>query len=503
MSTDDVILVHVPRSADVLPRVLLMPTGLIAIADHLDRNGHATRVLHTGVEISLDERFDLGEHLKRRAPKLVGFALSWHQQATDTVRAIREVHAALPDVPIVLGGFTASRFAVEILSTMPEVAFVVHGDAERPLLELMNALQHGSPLDAIPNLVWRSNGVVVENEARWQLSAQEARAISFVRFDLIDHHDQVLQLRMDEVGPANSRVFYFSPGRGCGATCSYCAGARASQKKYERRDRVEFFPIDHVADQLVQIKAKGVDQWNACFDPDPSSSYYVDLFAELRQRGLGPGAGAQSLDLVFDCFGLPSVELVRSFAATFGPGSSLNISPETGSDTLRRKLRTFYYSNDELLDRLQLIDELGLRCSLYFAAGLPREMREDLAATLTLVRAIKRAHPRFWIHAGIIDIEPGSMLFDRPERLGVTTTISDFASLLRAQADGPSELNYRTEELSAEDIVDRRSLIEITAQCKVGGAPFESILQDVAAHDALGVAKRACASCAHLAVCFK
>jgi hypothetical protein len=55
------------------------------------------------------------------------------------------------------------------------------------------------------------------------------------------------------------------------------------------------------------------------------------------------------------------------------------------------------------------------------------------------------------IHAGAIDLEPGSPLFDHQAQLGIESSIHDFRSLLAAQQE-PHEISYRTRAFSASEI---------------------------------------------------
>jgi radical SAM superfamily enzyme YgiQ (UPF0313 family) len=357
----------------------------------------------------------------------------------------------------VLGGFTASRFAEEILRDHPEVDFVIKGDAEVPFAALLDA-HEGADLARVPNLVYREAGVVKTSEVLHYVDETEVRALSFSRFDLVSRADDCLRLRMDTVPPDAEPSFSFSAGRGCDAACLYCGGGRQVQKKYQLRARTVMFPIDYVVNELAALSGRGVRRWSTCFDPVPSSNYYVDLFRAIRERGL-------ELIAIFDCFQLPRIEFLDAFQATFLAGSALNLSPETGSESLRRRIRTWTYDNAKLFEALERISARRIACSVYFSTGFPFETPDDFEQTIVLVQEIVRRFPEVQIHAGAIDLEPGSPLFDHQAQLGIESDVFDFPSLLRSQKIA-REIRYRTRAFTSEEIL--RNLERIRQE---GGRP--------------------------------
>ncbi len=456
----EVLLIHLPRKSKIIPRITLMPMGIFAIADYLDSNGTPVQIIHEGLEKQINPKFSLLRYVRKNNIHICAFALHWHQQARRVIQMARKLKAKIPQMTIIIGGVTASIFADEILEKHPEIDFVIKGDSEIPMHQLCTALQADKLdiLPTIPNLMWRSAKGEIQKNDDYQLDNTQVREISFTNFKLLKNYRRYLSFRHNQPLICGQKAFSFSAGRGCNAGCPYCAGSRRAEQKYYNRTKVQLFPHGYVIRQLEGMIQNGVHTWNSCFDPDPKSDYYIKLFREIRKKDL-------TITHFFDCFGLPTKQFLDEFRKTFTKKSAINISPETGSDELRKKIRTFYYTNKELLEILAYIIRQRMNCSVYFSTGLPFEKKEDLLQSFKLIDTIRNKFPKVRIYSGVIDLEPGSALFDYQSRLGVRSKIRNFETLLEVQKK-TLEVNYSTREFSRRQIEKHCDLLKIEAQCR-------------------------------------
>ncbi|MBT3192154.1 MAG: radical SAM protein [Verrucomicrobia bacterium] len=444
-----------------------MAMGLLALADFAVRKGHNVRVLHTGIERVLDPKFDIANVLRERRPLCVGLSIHFHHSLVDAVRLIREIRVACPDAFIFAGGFTASWFATDLLETMSELDAVIRGDAELPLDALLGAVKSGGALDGIDNLVWRRDGAVVDNGQEYVVTEEILNDLTFTRFDLLDHGDQyrlmpkayirtnlpaALTRQMNNV-ISKQRTYYFwglPVGRGCPFRCFYCGGGARAQRLINRRRGVIFREPERVLDTMRELKQAGFHGAYVSFDPHPQShTYYVDLFRRMRETKL-------EFDWMFSSWGLPSEAFLDAFSETMGPRSSFLISPETGSEKLRRMSRGDYYSNDELVASLKSADRRGIRTMVFFCIGLPGEHMEEFQETLDLRDRILRECEHATVEAFMIEIEPASPWFLDPEKYGITLgrrTLDDFLTQeSRSNYSSMSSLGYTSSFFGDEPI---------------------------------------------------
>lgn len=497
-----VLLVHLARRSKVIPLINLMPMGMLSLAKTLNSNGIPTKIIHENLEKKLKKTFSLSRYIEINQIKICCFSLHWHQQASRVISMAQKLKAKNPNIKIILGGFTASRFAQEILQNHPEIDFIIKGDAEKPLLFLcQKILAKKTTFSKIPNLIYKQGKRVVESKDKYQSIGQEINKTSFSDFNLLRNHDSYLRLRMNETNLNKEKSIYFSAGRGCSGHCVYCAGAKLPQKIYSNRAQVVFFPHEYVIHQLKGFIKHGIKYWNSCFDPEPKSNYYLELFPKIRQAKI-------KINHHFDCFGLPTKQFALEFKKTFGPDSALNISPETGADNLRNRIKSFSYNNKQLLDILNYLKQINLNCSLYFSTGLPHETSADLLQTIKFIHIVRNKYSKVKIFVGIIDLEPGSTLFENQQAFKIKSKIQNFEDLLKAQKR-TYEVNYSTANFSRKQIEKNCQLLRIEAACKKPQSHFHKSLQNqfhknkTIPKDIFSAAKKSCSSCRYFKNCYQ
>lgn len=458
-SSSKVLLIHKAVPDSLAARINLVPMGLFPLANYLSRRGIGTEIVHEGLEQLQDPKYNLLEDIAKQPPLLLGFTLSFYQQARSVIQAAKEVKKKCPSTKIVLGGYTASRFAEEILTKYSCLDYVIRGEAEVPLSELAKHLLEGHSdveLKNIPNLLWpEASGEVSEGPERYALDETLLSELSFTDFSLMRHGKEYSRLRISSSDLTNRPVFYFSAGRGCPGQCLYCGGSQHAFNLYNARPKPFLFPHEYVLNQLEQLIRSGIKHWNSCYDPVPDSDYYPELFKKIRARDL-------TLHHVFDCFGLPSAPFLSEFSQTFGGDSALNLSPDTGSENLRLRLKSFSYSNAELLDAIAAMERVGLKCSVYFSTGFPFETAQDFQNTLNLIKEIRAQYPWVRIEVQPLDLEPGSLFFDCQSEMGIKSQVNDFESLVKCQQSQPRP-EYGTEHFTAEQIRKNLDSLQVAA----------------------------------------
>jgi len=444
----DCLLVHTPKlqtyyqPLNVYQSLRYMTIGLLALADLADRNGYRVRVLHLGIESALNKHFSFQNYLTKWNPKTIGFSLQFHQGIVDTIKHAREARLACPSAFIFTGGFTASYFAREILEIESSFDAVIKGDSEVPLLQILDTVvrERTDNRSNVSNLAWRNSHDIIENKQDYQIDEGMLNELVFTRFDLMENSSKyvnipkiflktnlpnILNLKLNRMAfPEKRNIFWGLPvGRGCVSECFYCGGGAKAQFKINRRRGVIFRSQEKVIETINELIAFGFKGSYLSFDPHPwSQNYYIKLFRMMREREI-------TFNIHFSAWGLPTHELLDEFVKTVGPSSSFLISPETGSDRLRKKSRANYYSNQELLNTIRYADNLGINTSIYFCIGVPSETRAEFRETLALKKEILSISKHAKVEAFLIEMEPGAPRYLDPDKYGITIhrhSLSDF-----------------------------------------------------------------------------
>ncbi len=441
----DVLFLHVPKFRNYykpLGRfsfIHLPPVGLLGLADYLRVNHCSTRVIHLGVEHYKYGGIDLPGILAEHQPALVGLGLHWHFQSYDVIETARQIKKVRPDVPIVLGGFTASFFAEEILRTFDCVDFVIRGDAEKPLLELLRQREGGGGLQHVPNLAFRQDGQVCLSPVRYVADSSVLDSVSHTDFTLMKDYPSFIEsfskyMFLDGLSAAAQKALFkwkrtypMNLGRGCVHHCSYCGGAAPAQSLINDRKVPCLRSVESVLSSLQDLERFGFEATSLPLDPLPprqAEEYYLRIFEGMRKLNI-------RLGMEVERYFLPTREFLRSFHDLPGKDCFVTLSPNSHSEEIRRKNGFYRYSNEELEECLNTMEEIGVNCALFFACGLPFESAQDLEAMARYQAQLRRRFKRVQIKTGIIEIEPASPMSLNPEAFGIRLHRSTFADYYR------------------------------------------------------------------------
>ncbi len=409
----------------------IMAAGLPALAARLEASGHTARVWNLHAEREAGIRRDLARDLG--PVRLLGISVHWFYQLPPALELARRARAAGFDGFIVLGGFTASLMARELLERHAHIDGVLRGDAEEPLVELARQLSLSRRrLAGVPNLVWRSRGKVVHNVFSYVGRSEQIDALDFGRLDTIDHLDAHLASSswraITDGSPGASmdlsRTFYLCGGRGCSVACATCGGGRLAQRSHSRRRSVAFRSPARIADDVQDAVRLGATSIHACFDPVPNGPHWHAFMDEIASRGI-------RLPMIFESFGLPDARFLERFADVFD-GGIVVISPETADEGVRRRIRGFPFSNGDLEKRLSLIGSLGLRAQVFLGYFAPLEGLAGLHHSRRWARDLLRRHGAYMelMHYPY-STDPGSPLARRPSTFGMRCSVRTAADYER------------------------------------------------------------------------
>lgn len=489
MEQIDCLFVHVPKKSsyykplDEFMCINYVPMGLFALADLLVREGYRSQILHLGVEWIENRDFSLIHWLEDKKVGAIGLPLHWHYQSFDVIDVAAKIKARYPDVFLFLGGYTSSYFAGEILERFPQIDAVIRGDGEVPLLALMEAIQGkpGATLAHVPNLTWRQGDKVVVNPIGYVAGREDLDRLRFTNLSLLQNYPTYvrsfsLPLAWSKYFTAEENwqhlnikttLFPLCVGRGCPVDCSFCGGSSSALYKFGGRREVAFRSPEKVVESIVEAKSYGYQTMEVCFDPTPEEdAYYLELFRQIRARGI-------EVDWYFECWALPTERFIRELKRTFpGENSVLAISPESGSEHIRRLNKGYFYTNEQMYARLDLAREVGLAIDVFFTIGVPHETREEIQATREVMAEIYRRYPNLKrLMVWSIQLEPGAPQFECPEKYGIEPERRNFLDFYQSHSglfsDTYSALGYRSRCFFPEgEAPDGRSFAEQLQEIK-------------------------------------
>lgn len=445
------LLLHVPKVARFVSvlewdsYVNHIAVGIFSLCNELDLNGFDTEIIHLGIEKYLDPSYSIAQYIKQSGVKLVGMSLHWHFQSYDTIEVARAIKRENPDTFIVLGGYTASCYAGEILAEYPFIDAVIKGEGEVPIVQLAKKVASADyDLEHIPNLYWRKNGRVEVNTEHFVATSEELDQFSFYtklpklrnsslyfRLDVAmcckRVNGQGIDISQPQFQPFQStnEVHTVCLGRGCAGNCAWCGGGAKALKKIINRNCISWRSPQKVAEEMFMLRAKyDVRYFAFCFDPTPwERSRLTELFRIL-------GKSQEKIRVFFECFGLPTKEFLSEFKSNLSEDSVIAISPELANEKLRRFYKSFSFTNAEFENILMRMDDMKMHATLFFT-DIPGIAKEDSKETANYVKYLCNKFGST-VDAYIFPIshfEPAAPWTENPSKYGIhfeRKTFKDF-----------------------------------------------------------------------------
>ncbi|MCU0519534.1 MAG: SEC-C domain-containing protein [Anaerolineae bacterium] len=415
----------------------LIPMGVPALVNVLQAAGIRVRGLNYPLERELNRSFDLRRWLRtQRQARVILVDMHWYEHSYGAISVANVCKEVLPDALVVLGGLTASGFAYEILEQFPSVDFVIRGDAEMPLLTLVQrclAVPVGQAVEVsdIPNVAGRRGADVVLNPIGYCAVTEDLDALDYVDLGFLDHATEyyVHEYLVTDLPKARAALQtnpflgrWVATARGCKYECSYCGGCKSAHQVLAMRDGIVPRSPEAVVAELERLSDAGVVQASLSYD----IADWRTFFALMRQRGIKIG-------LYNECFQLPTPTFVKRFAQVAdSEHSCLAFSPLSGDERVRR-LNGKIFTNGELINVLDSLNLYDIFALVYFSLNLPGETMDTLKESIALAERLCELYPlaqtpgpRLRIMNSCHTLDPLSPMAVHPEKFGISVTMQTF-----------------------------------------------------------------------------
>lgn len=359
----------------------IMPMGIIAILNGLKAGGYTVHGINLAIEMELDPQFSLAALLQDTQYKILMTDLHWYEHAFGAIYVAELSKQIWPNRPTVLGGYTSTIYGPEILENFPAVDYIVTGDSDLPLEQLVGHLTGRSdlPLHDIANLVYRDAAGIAVSEKTWVQTTLDD--LDFVSADFFRHSEYLPRLSVH--GASRKKLQrWIGIARGCHYNCAYCCGARDNMNALFRRCNVLLRSPEKVAADFIALAAEGIQVAPSHDLQMFGQAYYREIFAQIRKSGVKPG-------MYLECFQLPSQDFIDEAAKTFDTDQLiLEISPISGNEQLRRE-NGKQFSNEQLYDTVQYIRSKGISVQLYYTVNVVGETGKQFEDTLFQMKYLR------------------------------------------------------------------------------------------------------------------
>jgi len=242
-----VLLVNLPHSERVqrrwvasyyAPNFLIPPVELMGLVSLLRERGDEAALVDAIAE-ELDSAA-VAARFRRWEPDLV-VGLSGFRILAEDLDALGAVRDGLPGCRSAIFGYLPTR-APDVVAAHRGVDYVLRGEPEETLCELVDAVATGGDLATIRGLAWKDDGGAVHvNDERPRVA--DLDALPFPDHGAVDlsHYNESFVPR--PIGVVTS-------ARGCPYDCSFCVRAYGRQIVYRS--------VDSLMDELSELRARGI-----------------------------------------------------------------------------------------------------------------------------------------------------------------------------------------------------------------------------------------------------
>ena len=446
--------------SDVVPSTPLFemyPVGFISMLNSLVNHGYTGRISNIAVLMLYSKGFNPEKYLSSIEADIFGIDLHWLPHvhgAINLARIIKELH---PNSKVLLGGFSATYFAQEILQDYPFIDYVLRGDLqETSIVKLAEAVESGKDVSGIENLGYRSATGIKFNPISH--SPDDIDKV-FLNYGLLMRN----AIKYADVrAHLPYKVWIKNPSamtlieHGCQLNCGFCGGSNYTFSKYFNGRSPMFRKPDRVAEELEIIQNKlGTPVFIAGDINQAGEKYTHDFLKASRDRGI-------DIPLLSEYFVPPPESYFRDLSKVF-PSFTAEISPDSSIESIRERTGRSY-NNADLEKSIDYARRYGSKkFDIYFTIGLPGQTRENVLQDVAYSEKLMSRYvdDTMQMYAFLSPLtpflDPGSLFYELHDRFGIklfATKLKDYYNVLERGKSWEDYLSYETKEMSRQDIVD-------------------------------------------------
>lgn len=312
--------------------------------------------------------------------------------APDATLVIETAKKVDPSIKTILGGVHASFMYEEMFSSTTALDFIVRGEGEQTIVELLDAVSKNGDLSQVKGIVYRDKGRLAVTPERPLMENLDNQPMAWDLLDWNDYHYFVIP---------GSRLGAVDTSRGCDKQCTFC-----SQQKYWKQKWRARSPGDIVREMLELRDKYGVDIVLFTDDyPTPDRDRWEKLLDLLIEKQVGQYIlmETRAADIIRDediLHKYRQAGIIHIYVGT-------EATDQKSLDYIKKDLST-----GESKKALALCRKHGIITETSMILGFPDETEDSIARTLELVMDFNPDMAHFlaiapWPYSDIYkDLEP-------------------------------------------------------------------------------------------------
>lgn len=417
-------------------KLAVPPLGLAYLGAQLKRFNYEVCILDVLVEGYEHEQvsdntilYGLPEDQVRKRirafdPDLIGVSCLFSNRGKEALRLCEISKQEIPEAHVMMGGQHPSGFPK--LVTYPFVDYMMFGESENSLIELLEAINTGSDLGKVSQIILKKDGGYWKSR---QLRLPDVAVTPYPAWDLVKLEKYwaagLSEYEVNDEGEKRFMVMISS--RGCPHACGFCTAPMMTERRYKYRrledivkeirlyaDKYGTREIHFWDDNFFINKRRTKELLRGLVEATPEVSYQVPSGAEVN------ALDEEMIDL------MARARFKKVFMAVESPNEEIQ------STHIEKKVKL--HRVRELVGKLRSV---GIISEGSFMVGFPHETRQQVDETFRKVKEFGFDR----ISISIVNPLPGTALYEQCEREGLLPPDFD-----------PQDIRWSTENIILEGI---------------------------------------------------
>lgn len=366
MSKTDVILVSPPSRAKS-PRP---PLGLMYLSSYLEKEGITVDIVD--IKGYPDEEISdkIIESIKKTSPIMVGISCL-SPEVEEVISISKEIKKKI-DCYVVVGGVHPTVSPQDFLGSTSPVDFVVIGEGELTLTELLKTVKNEQDLWNVPGIAWFNGNQIVRTKSR--LPINNLDELPFPAFKKVPMNYYTSPNIYAVRGILLSAFFIFT-SRGCPFRCKFCSNKSVFGRRLRHRSAKNV--VDEIEYLVNNYRIDGFYIYDDTFTIN--KQHVLNICEELVSR---------KLNLIWGCetrTDLISEDLIKKMKQA--GCIQIDFGVESGSqrilDILKKDMTV-----PQIKNAFNICQKFHIRQFANFMINTPGETEEDIQKTINLAKEL-------------------------------------------------------------------------------------------------------------------
>ena len=282
----------------------------------------------------------------------------------DAIKVVELARKINPEIRTILGGVHASFMYEEMFSLSEAIDFIIRGEGEETIVELLDAVSGNGDLGRVKGIAYRSGSGISVNPPRPLMQSFDGLPMAWDLLDWSDYKYYIIP---------GSRLGAICTSRGCDKDCTFCSQQKYWQKTWRART-----PEDIVQEMLTLRDKYGVNVVLFTDDyPTPDRQRWERLLDLIIEKNMDMKIlmETRAADIIRDediLHKYKKAGIIHIYVGT-------EATEQSSLDYIKKDL-----SIEESKKALALLRAVGIITETSMILGFPDETEDTIARTLEL-----------------------------------------------------------------------------------------------------------------------